>query len=93
MKKLYTQTEDGTFHPITTTSMETLGDILADAIRHQLKEAVADKIAAIIDTMDLASEAAKAIDSVDMDDIASEAVRDEIENRIGSMDIDVSVSL
>jgi hypothetical protein len=93
MKKLYTQTEDGSFHPLTTTSMETLGEILTDAIRHQLQSAISDKIATIIDSMDLASEAQRAIDSVDMDDIASDAVRDEIQSRIESMDIDVSVSI
>lgn len=88
----YTKQEDGTFHLVTFTT-ETLANILTDAVRMQLQAAVADKITAIIESMDLASEAQRAIDSVDMDDIASEAVRDEIENRINSMDIDVSVSL
>ena len=88
----YTKQEDGSFHPVTLTT-ETLAEILADTVRFSVQAAVADKVAAIIESMDLASEAQKAIDSVDMDDIASEAVRDEIENRIGSMDIDVSVSL
>lgn len=90
--KYYTQQEDGSFHPVTFTT-EMLSEIVADIAKAQLHGAIADKVSAIIDSMDLATEAQKAIDSVDMDDIASEAVRDEIENRIGSMDIDVSVSL
>ena len=88
----YTKTEEGSYLPTTITQND-IADLLTDAFRHQLQSAIADKVAAIIDSMDLATEAAKAIDSVDMDDIASEAVRDEIENRINSMDIDVSVSL
>jgi len=92
MKKYYTQQEDGSFHPITFTT-ELLSEIVADIAKAQLHGAIADKIGAIIESMDLASEAQRAIDGVDMDDIASDAVRDEIENRIGSMDIDVSVSL
>lgn len=92
MKKYYTQTEDGNFHPITITQND-IADMLTEAFRHQLQSAIADKVASVIDTMDLASEAQRAIDGVDMDDIASEAVRDEIENRINSMDIEVNVSL
>jgi hypothetical protein len=33
------------------------------------------------------------VDSVDIDDIASEAVRDEVNNRMETMDIDVTVNL
>jgi len=88
----YTKQEDGSFHPITFTT-EMLSEIVADIAKAQLHSAITDKVAAMIDSMDLASEAQKAIDNVDMDDIASEAIRDEIENRINSMDIDVSVSL
>ena len=92
MKKYYTQQEDGSFHPVTFTT-ELLSEIVADIAKAQLHGAIADKIGAIIESMDLASEAQRAIDGVDMDDIASDAVRDEIESRINSMDIDVSVSL
>ena len=91
-KTYYTKTEDGSFHPITITQND-IADMLTEAFRHQLQSTIADKVASVIESLDLASEAQRAIDSVDMDDIASEAVRDEIENRINSMDIDVSVSL
>lgn len=91
-KTYYTKAEDGSFHPITLTQTN-ISEILVEAFRDQLRSVIADNIAKAIEDLDLASEAQRAIDSVDMDDIASEAVRDEIENRINSMDIDVSVSL
>lgn len=88
----YTKTEEGSFLPTTITQND-IADMLTEAFRHQLQSTIADKVASVIESLDLASEAQKAIDNVDMDDIASEAIRDEIENRINSMDIDVSVSL
>ena len=93
MENLYfTKQEDGSFHPVTF-NQSNLADIIADVITHEFKSALADKVRGLIDGVDLSTRIDDALDSVDLDDIASEAVRDEVNARVENMDIDVTVSL
>jgi hypothetical protein len=91
-KTYYSKAEDGSFHPITF-NQSNLADIIADVITHEFKSALADKVRGLIDSVDLGNRIESAIDGVDLDDIAEEAVRDEINTRIENMDISVDVSI
>lgn len=94
-KSYFTQQEDGSFHPVTF-NQSNLADIIADVITHEFKSALADKVRGLLDDRinhHLGSRIDDAIDSVDLDDIAEEAVRDEINTRVENLDISVDVSL
>ncbi len=91
-KSYFTQSEDGSFRPVTF-NQSNLADIIADVIGHEFKSALADKVSHLIADIDLSGRVRDAVDSVDIDDIASEAVRDEVNNRMETMDIDVTVNL
>jgi hypothetical protein len=93
-KSYFTQQEDGSFRPVTF-NQSNLADIIADVIAHEFKSALADKVRGLIDgaVVGLGNRIDDALDGVDLDDIASEAVRDEITHRVENMDIDVTVSL
>ena len=91
-KSYFTQQEDGTFRPVTF-NQSNLADIVADVIGHEFKSALADKVANLIADIDLSGRVRDAVDGVDIDDIATEAVRDEVTARIENMDISVDVSL
>jgi hypothetical protein len=90
----FTKQEDGSFHPVTF-NQSNLADIIADVIAHEFKSALADKVRGLIDgaVVGLGTRIDDALDGVDLDDIASEAVRDEVSARVENMDIDVTVSL
>ncbi len=88
----FTQQEDGSFRPVTF-NQSNLADIVADVIAHEFKSALADKVRGLIDSVDLGNRIESALDSVDLDDIAEEAVRDEVNARVENMDISVDVSL
>jgi hypothetical protein len=90
--KYFTQQEDGSFRPVTF-NQSNLADIVADVISNEFKSALADKVRGLIDSVDLGNRIESAIDGVDLDDIAEEAVRDEINTRIENMDLSVDVSL
>jgi hypothetical protein len=92
VNKYFTQQEDGSFRPVTF-NQSNLADIVADVIGHEFKSALADKVRGLIDAVDLSTRIDDALDGIDLDDIASEAVRDEINTRIENMDISVDVSL
>ena len=92
MNTYFTQQGDGSFHPITF-NQSNLADIVADVIAHEFKSALADKVRGLIDGIDLGNRIESALESVDIDDIAEEAVRDEINNRVENLDISVDVSL
>ena len=92
MDKYFTQQEDGSFRPVTF-NQSNLADIVADVISNEFKSALADKVRGLIDSVDLGNRIESAIDGVDLDDIAEEAVRDEINTRIENMDLSVDVSL
>ncbi len=92
VNKYFTQQEDGSFRPVTF-NQSNLADIVADVIGHEFKSALADKVSHLIADIDLSGRVRDAVDSVDIDDIASEAVRDEVNNRMETMDIDVTVNL
>jgi hypothetical protein len=91
-KSYFTKQEDGSFHPVTF-NQSNLADIIADVIGHEFKSALADKVAHLIADIDLSGRVRDAVDGVDIDDIATEAVRDEVTARIENMDISVDVSL
>jgi hypothetical protein len=91
-KSYFTQQEDGSFRPITF-NQSNLSDIIADVISHEFKSALADKVRGLIDSVDLGNRIESAIDGVDLDDIATDAIRDEINTRIENMDLSVDVSL
>lgn len=91
-KSYFTQQEDGTFRPVTF-NQSNLADIIADVIAHEFKSALADKVRGLIDGIDLGTRIDDALDGVDLDDIASEAVRDEVTHRVENLDISVDVSL
>ena len=91
-KSYFTQQEDGTFRPVTF-NQSNLADIIADVIAHEFKSALADKVRGLIDAVDLGNRIESALDGVDLDDIAEEAVRDEVNARVENMDISVDVSL
>ena len=91
-KSYFTQQEDGSFRPITF-NQSNLSDIIADVIGQEFKSALADKVRGLIDSVDLGNRIESALDGVDLDDIAEEAVRDEINTRIENMDLSVDVSL
>lgn len=88
----YTKQEDGSFHPVTLTT-ETLAEILCDIAKAQLQAALTDKIDSLIDGIDLSGKVEDAISNVDCDDLAHDAVRDEIERRVENLDISVDVSI
>lgn len=92
MNKYYTQQADGSFHPVSF-NQSNLADIIADVVSHEFKSALADKVRGLIDAVDLSGKVDEALDSVDIDDIASEAVHDEVNARVENMDISVDVSL
>jgi hypothetical protein len=91
-KSYFTQQEDGSFRPVTF-NQSNLSDIIADVIGQEFKSALADKVRGLIDSVDLGNRIESALDGVDLDDIAEEAVRDEINTRIENMDLSVDVSL
>lgn len=95
-KSYFTQSEDGTFRPVTF-NQSNLADIVADVIGHEFKSALADKVRGLIDdatkTAWNGNRIDEAINGVDLDDIAEEAIRDEINNRVENLDISVDVSL
>jgi hypothetical protein len=91
-KSYFTKQEDGSFHPVTF-NQSNLADIIADVITHEFKSALADKVRGLIDAVDLSTRIDDALDSMDFDDIAIEAVRDEVNARVENMDISVDVSL
>jgi hypothetical protein len=95
-KSYFTQQEDGSFRPITF-NQSNLSDIIADVIGQEFKSALADKVRGLIDdatkTAWNGNRIDEAINGVDLDDIAEEAVRDEINTRIENMDLSVDVSL
>lgn len=91
-KSYFTQQEDGSFRPVTF-NQSNLADIIADVIAHEFKSALADKVRGLIDSVDLGNRIESALDGVDIDDIAEEAVRDEINNRVDNLDISVDVSI
>jgi hypothetical protein len=91
-KSYFTKQEDGSFHPVTF-NQSNLADIIADVIGHEFKSALADKVSNLIADIDLSGRVRDAVDGVDIDDIATEAVRDEVTARVENMDIDVSVNL
>jgi hypothetical protein len=88
----FTQQEDGSFRPVTF-NQSNLADILADVITHEFKSALADKVRGLIDATDISGRVSEALDGVDIDDIASEAVRDEVNARVENLDISVDVSI
>ena len=92
MNKYFTQQEDGSFRPITF-NQSNLADIIADVIGHEFKSALADKVSHLIADIDLSGRVRDAVDSVDIDDIATDAVRDEVTARVENMDISVDVSI
>ncbi len=92
MNKYFTQQEDGSFRPITF-NQSNLADIIADVVTHEFKSALADKVAHLIADIDLTERVRNAVDEVDIDDIASDAVRDEVNARVENLDISVDVSL
>ena len=93
-KSYFTQQEDGSFHPVTF-NQSNLADIIADVIAHEFKSALADKVRGLIDgaVVGLGTRIDDALDGIDLDDIAEEAVRDEVNTRVENMDISVDVSL
>ena len=91
-KSYFTQQEDGSFRPVTF-NQSNLADIIADVITHEFKSALADKVRGLIDAVDLSTRIDDALDGIDLDDIAEEAVRDEVNTRVENMDISVDVSL
>ncbi len=91
-KSYFTQSEDGSFRPVTF-NQSNLADIIADVIGHEFKSALADKVRGLIDSVDLSTRIDDALEGIDLDDIASEAVRDEVNARVENMDISVDVSL
>ncbi len=88
----FTQQEDGSFRPVTF-NQSNLADIIADVVTHEFKSALADKVAHLIADIDLTERVRNAVDEVDIDDIASDAVRDEVNARVENLDISVDVSL
>jgi hypothetical protein len=88
----FTQQEDGSFRPVTF-NQSNLADILADVITQEFKSALADKVRGLIDATDISGKVSEALDGVDIDDIASEAVRDEVNARVENLDISVDVSI
>jgi hypothetical protein len=92
VNKYFTQQEDGSFRPITF-NQSNLADIIADVIGHEFKSALADKVSHLIADIDLSGRVRDAVDSVDIDDIATDAVRDEVTARVENMDISVDVSI
>lgn len=93
-KSYFTKQEDGSFHPVTF-NQSNLADIIADVLTHEFKSALADKVRGLIDgaVVGIGTRIDDAIDGVDLDDIAQEAVRDEVTQRVENIDIDVTVSL
>ena len=91
-KSYFTQQEDGSFRPVTF-NQSNLADIIADVITHEFKSALADKVRGLIDAVDLSTRIDDALDGIDLDDIAEEAVRDEVNARVENMNISVDVSL
>jgi hypothetical protein len=93
MENLYfTKQEDGSFRPVTF-NQSNLADIIADVIAHEFKSALADKVRGLIENVEIGSRIDDAFDDIDVNDIASEAVRDEVTHRVENMDISVDVSL
>jgi hypothetical protein len=92
MGNYYTKQEDGTFRLITF-NVNSLADVLADVMRQELQVAIMEKTRSLLDSVDLSGKVSEALDNVDVDDIASEAVRDEVTARVENMDISVDVSL
>ncbi len=91
-KSYFTQSEDGSFRPVTF-NQSNLADIIADVIGHEFKSALADKVRGLINDVDLSTRIDDALEGVDIDDLATEAVRDEVTARVENMDIDVTVNL
>lgn len=91
-KSYFTQQEDGSFRPVTF-NQSNLADIIADVIGHEFKSALADKVTHLIADIDLSGRVRDAVDGVDIDDIATDAIRDEVTARIENMDISVDVNL
>jgi hypothetical protein len=91
-KSYFTQSEDGSFRPVTF-NQSNLADIIADVIGHEFKSALADKVSHLIADIDLSGRVRDAVDEVDIDDIATDAIRDEVTARIENMDISVDVNL
>lgn len=92
MKTYYTKTEEGSYLPATITQND-LAEILCDIAKAQLQAALTDKIDSLIDGIDLSGKVEDAISNVDCDDLAHDAVRDEIERRVENLDISVDVSI
>jgi hypothetical protein len=92
VNKYFTQQEDGSFRPVTF-NQSNLADIIADVIGHEFKSALADKVSHLIADIDMSGRVRDAVDSVDIDDIATDAVRDEVTARVENMDISVDVSI
>jgi hypothetical protein len=91
-KSYFTQQEDGSFRPVNF-NQSNLADIIADVIGHEFKSALADKVAHLIADIDLSGRVRDAVDGVDIDDIATDAIREEVTARIENMDISVDVSI
>jgi len=92
MKTYYTKTEEGSYLPVTITQND-LAEILCDIVKAQLQSALTDKIDSLIDGIDFSGKVEEAISNVDCDDLAHDAVRDEIERRVENLDISVDVSI
>lgn len=88
----YTKAEDGSFH-LVTFNETTLGELIAQTLVGKIQDMIANEIQSSIEHAVQRIDIAREIEQVDIQDIAEEAVRDEVTARVENMDISVDVSI